>query len=37
LKATAPQLTKAQCWQLIVEKSMAIFMTKDPPNCLPQT
>jgi hypothetical protein len=37
LKATATQLTKAHCWQLIGEKSMAIFMTQDPPNCLPQT
>jgi hypothetical protein len=37
LKATALQLTKAQCWQLIVKKSMAIFKTKVPPNCLPQT
>ena len=37
LKLTAPQLTKQQCWQLIVEKSMEIFMTTDPPDCLPQT
>lgn len=37
LKATAPQLTKQQCWQLIVEKSMEVFITKEPPNCLPGT
>jgi hypothetical protein len=37
LKATATQLTKAQCWQLIVEKFMAIFMEKDPTNCSSQT
>lgn len=37
LKATATQLTDIECWQLIVTKSMEVFMGKDPPIRLPQT
>ena len=37
LKATATQLTQSECWQLIVTKSMEVFMGNDPPNKLPQT
>jgi hypothetical protein len=37
LKATATQLTDIECWQLIVTKSMEVFMGKDPPNRLPET
>jgi len=37
LKATATQLTDIDCWQLIVTKSMEVFMGKDPPIRLPQT
>jgi hypothetical protein len=36
LKATATQLTPSECWQLIVTKSMEVFMGTDPPNRLPQ-
>ncbi len=35
LKATAPQLTPQECWQLIVTKSMEVFMGQDPPQALP--
>jgi len=37
LKATATQLTRSECWQLIVTKSMEVFTGNDPPNKLPQT
>jgi len=37
LKATATQLTDSECWQLIVTKSMEVFMGTDPPDRLPQT
>ncbi len=37
LKATATQLTHSECWQLIVTKSMEVFMGNDPPDRLPQT
>lgn len=36
LKATAPQLTPCESWQLIVRKSMEIFMGSGPPARLPQ-
>ena len=35
LKATAPQLTPQACWQLIVTKSMEVFMGRHPPQALP--
>ena len=36
LKATAPQLTRRECWRLIVTKSMEVFMGSDPPRRLLQ-
>jgi len=36
LKATATQLTPSECWQLIVTKSMEVFMGSGPPARLPQ-
>jgi hypothetical protein len=36
LKATATQLTDSECWQLIVTKSMEVFMGSAPPARLPQ-
>ena len=36
LKATAPQLTPSERWQVIVRKSMEFFMGKGPPTRLPQ-
>jgi len=35
LKATAPQLTRHDCWRLIVTKSMEVFMGQGPPQALP--
>ena len=35
-KVTATQLTRSECWQLIVTKSMEVFVGSDPPNKLPQ-
>jgi len=35
LKATAPQLTRQECWRLIVTKSMEVFMGHSPPQALP--
>jgi hypothetical protein len=36
LKSTAAQLTHAECWRLIVSKSMEVFMGQSPPHLLPQ-
>lgn len=36
LKSTAAQLTHAECWRLIVSKSMEVFMGQSPPLLLPQ-
>jgi hypothetical protein len=37
LKATATQLTRNECWYLIVIKSMEVFTGSGPPDILPQT
>jgi hypothetical protein len=36
LELIAPQLTVAECWKLIVRKSMEMFMGQAPPCMLPQ-